>query len=125
MPAMGPLVMLIFCAGLQATANLLFRGGVKQGGGLPDQIPALLHALLRLLLEPLFVVGLIAYVMAAAVWMKILSAAPITYSYPLLVGFTFIFVTLGGVYFFRESLGLVKILGLVIIVVGIMVVSKG
>ncbi len=124
MTTVGSWILLLFCAALQAGANLLFRGGLLQGGGLPDQVPGILRGLLGLLRQPLFVVGVVSYVLAALVWMKILAAEPITLCYPLLVSFTFLFVTMGGAWFFREPLGVAKVVGLAVIVVGILVVSK-
>lgn len=116
------LALIMLAALLQAVANLLLRGGVLVGGGLPLDSSFLLH-LGRLITEPLFVFGLLFYVAAALVWFAALSLEQLSTSYPLLVGATFIFVGLGAVLFFHEAISLTKAFGMIVIAAGIALVA--
>lgn len=55
---------------------------------------------------------------------KILSRAPLSLASPLLAGGTFILAAIGGVYFFGESISPLRWLGIVMIVIGILCVSR-
>jgi multidrug transporter EmrE-like cation transporter len=116
------LVLILLAALLQAVANLLLRGGVLVGGGLPLDASFLLH-LGRLIAQPLFLFGILFYIAAALVWFAALSLEDLSSSYPVLVGATFIFVGVGAVLFFQEAISLVRGLGIIVIVLGIVLVA--
>ena len=81
---------------------------------------------LLLLTQPLFVLGLIFYALSAVVWIKVISTPQneLTSSYPILVGLTFVLVTLGAVFFFEERATWLKVVGIIVILSGIVIVSR-
>jgi len=87
------------------------------------QLSTLSVELLKLMRQPLLVVGLVLYGLASLVWFRVISTENLNSSYPLLVSITFLFVTLGATVLFREPLGLQKILGLISILVGIVLIA--
>ena len=107
---------------LQAVANLLLRGGVLVGGGLPLDASFVVQ-MSRLFTQPLFLLGVLFYAAAALVWFAVLSSENLSSSYPVLVGATFVFVALGAVLFFSEGISLIKALGMIVIVFGIAIVA--
>ena len=56
--------------------------------------------------------------------MTVLSKFEISYAYPFM-SFAFILVTVSSYFLFNESLSVYKVLGLLIIITGIVVASKG
>jgi len=117
-------LLIILCAVLTMGANLGMRHGLLQVGGFvlkEDGIPGLLFRLAR---SWSFVLGVLAYALAAVVWFKVLSLAEVSSSYPLLVGLTFVLVTTGAVLLFHEELRMLKVAGIVVILVGIVLISK-
>jgi len=109
---------------LTACANLMMRHGLLLAGGLSlhgDGAPGLL---LRLAKQWTFVLGLTAYALAAFVWFRVLSIAEVSTSYPILVGLTFVMVSVGAVLWFRESISFLKAVGVAVILVGIVLVAK-
>jgi len=115
-------VLVMLAALLQAGATLLFRGGVLNGGGLSLDSSFILQ-LSRLATQPLFLSGTILYAAAALVWFATFSLADLSVSYPILVAATFILVALGALFFFQEVISTVKVLGMIVIVVGIALVA--
>ena len=105
-------------------ANLMLRGGLLQAGGFSFSLGTLGSNLLALLKEPLFVAGAVLYGVAALVWFRVISTEPLSNAYPLLVSLSFVFITLGAVALFHESLPWQKILGLVVILAGIVLVAR-
>src|SRR3954469_12952108 len=92
------LLLVILSSLFTVSANLMMRGGVLRAGGFSLSLASAL-ALGR---QPLFVGGFLLYGIAAVIWFRVLSVANLSTSYPLLVSLTFVLVTLGAVFFFRE-----------------------
>ena len=115
--------LVVIAAFLTVAGNLLMREGVVRAGGLSLSLPTLAHELAHLARQPLFVLGLLLYGAASLVWFRIVSMENLNSSYPLLVSLTFLFVTLGATFLFREPLSLQKVIGLAVILMGIVLVS--
>ncbi len=64
------------------------------------------------------------YGLAAVVWFYALSITEVSTGYPVLVGLTFVLVSLGAACLFPESLAPAKLAGMVLILAGILLVSQ-
>jgi multidrug transporter EmrE-like cation transporter len=109
---------------LTACANLMMRHGLVLAGGLNLQGDGIPGLLLRLAKQWTFVLGLVAYALAALVWFRVLPIAEVSISYPILVGLTFVMVSVGAVLWFRESISSLKVLGIAVILTGIVLAAK-
>ena len=112
------------CAIATTAANLLLRYGLQQVGGFGLGSGTVISLLFRLLGSAGFIGGLILYGLSALIWFRILSVGEVSSCYPVLVGLTFLMVTSGGVLLFSESIGVMKILGAVTILAGIILIAK-
>jgi len=118
------LTLVLVSAGCTAVANLMLRRGVLAAGA-PSLAPAnFKHGALALAHQPLFIAGVLLYGLAALIWFQVLSLESLSTSYPLLVSFTFLLVTVGAAVFFHEAVTVQKIAGIAIIVLGIVLVSR-
>ncbi len=117
-------VLVMISAGLAVLANLLLRAGVDRAGGFDAEFSTIHLAFFNLLRQPFFDIGIIMYGLATLVWIRILSIEPLSVAYPILVSITFMLVTLGAVALFKESLNANKIIGLLVIIAGIIVISR-
>ena len=117
------ILLIVLAAGMTVAGNLMMREGVVRAGGLSLQLSTFGAELLKLMRQPLLVIGVLFYGLASLVWFRIISTENLNSSYPLLVSITFLFVTLGATVFFREPLGLQKVLGLIAILVGIVLIA--
>jgi multidrug transporter EmrE-like cation transporter len=118
------LLLVLGSALLTACANLMMRHGLVLAGGLSVQADGIPGTVLRLAKQWTFVLGLVAYALAAIVWFRVLSIAQVSTSYPILVGLTFAMVSVGAVLWFRESISSLKVVGIVVILAGIVLVAK-
>ena len=116
----GPLVL---TAVLTMAANLLMRHGLVLAGGLSFAMRPIWKPVIALASEPTFVAGVIAYGLAAIVWFQVLSNAEVTSAYPMLVGLTFLLVSIGGVFLLGETMPAGKVVGLSVILAGIAIVG--
>ena len=129
MPPEGKMPTLVFLfvlasAVLTVCANLMMRHGLVQAGGLSIKGDGILGLLLRLAKQWTFVLGLVAYALAAIVWFRVLSVAEVSTSYPILVGLTFVMVTVGAALFFKESVNLLKVVGIAAVLAGIVMIAR-
>jgi multidrug transporter EmrE-like cation transporter len=123
MSATGLLLVLVTAA-LTMVANLLLRSGIDAAGGFTlGGFAATVAALLKLFMQPKFLVGFVLYFMASVVWFRVVATEPLSVAYPLLVSCTFTLVTAGAVVVFSEPLSARQVLGLVVILAGIALIS--
>jgi multidrug transporter EmrE-like cation transporter len=67
--------------------------------------------------------GLVSYVVSVAVWLLVLARVEVSYAYPFLsVGY--VVVTLMGYFFFQESLSWMRGMGISIIIIGVLLLSR-
>lgn len=119
------LSLVFLSAVLTVAANLMLRAGIERAGGFSAQIQTMSNAIARLMSQPLFGLGILLYAMAVLLWFYVISTEPLSVAYPLLVSLTFIFVTLGAIVVFGEALTLPKVVGMLIILIGIIIVGRG
>jgi len=108
-----------------AIANLSLRSGIGSAGGFDPATRGLIGQVIALATQPFFVIGFLLYGGGALIWFRILSLMHVSTAYPVLVSLTFLLVTVGSVAFFRETLGIEKIVGIAVILIGIGIVSRG
>lgn len=118
------IVYVLVAAGLSATGNLIIKGAVKGMGGLDLGGSHLVQSLFHLFTNPGIVVGLALYLIGFVLWARVLSMSDISTAYPIFISLAFIIVVVGSRLFFDESLNVLKLLGIVIIALGIIVVSR-
>ena len=118
------LLLVIVTAGLTMVANLLLRAGIDAAGGFTlGGVATTVAALLKLFMQPKFLIGFVLYFMASVVWFRVVATEPLSVAYPLLVSCTFTLVTAGAVVVFSEPLSARQVLGLVVILAGIALIS--
>jgi multidrug transporter EmrE-like cation transporter len=77
-----------------------------------------------MLLNPYIMISLVLTLLAGVTWMIAMTKFEISYAYPFtLLGL--VLVTIFSVVFFGESISQYKIVGIVLIMLGIVVISKG
>ena len=118
------LLLVIVTAALTMVANLLLRAGIDAAGGFSlGSLATTAASLLKLFMEPKFLVGFVLYFMASVVWFRVVATEPLSVAYPLLVSCTFTLVTARAMVVFSERLSVRQVLGLVVILAGIALIS--
>jgi multidrug transporter EmrE-like cation transporter len=106
------------------SSNVILRMGVLRAGGFGVSGKGLAADLLALASQPLFLLGMFLYGVAALIWFYIVSTQQLATAYVLLVAIAFIGVTTASHFAFGEPMTPIKILGLVIVLAGIVVTSR-
>ncbi len=111
-------------AALTALANVMLRAGILRFGELSLTARGLMPTIVGLARQPLFVAGFILYGAAAIVWLSAISIEELSTSYPVLVGMTFVLVTACAVPIFGEHFSILKGLGILVILFGVVLVAR-
>jgi multidrug transporter EmrE-like cation transporter len=118
------IILLIVTALFTAVSNVTLRIGLNKAGGFNPSITTLVPDVIRLLSQPFFTFGVICYGLSALIWFRVISNEPLSTAYPLLVSLSFLLITFSAVSLFDEGISSLKWLGLILILSGIVCVSK-
>ena len=77
-----------------------------------------------MLINPHIILALAFSVLAGVSWMIAMTKFELSYAYPFTI-FSLIFVTLFSIIFFEEQLNAHKIIGIVLVAIGIFTISRG
>ncbi|MDD2701957.1 MAG: hypothetical protein PHH36_12080 [Sideroxydans sp.] len=105
-------------------SQLIMRWQVTEAGALPSDIAAKFVYIVNLLLNPWVLSGILATFLAGVSWMLTMTKFEISYAYPF-VSLNYLLVLAAGFTLFGESISTTKILGSVLVILGIIVISKG
>jgi multidrug transporter EmrE-like cation transporter len=108
---------------LNAFAQILLKKGMLGIGHFEIQIQNLFPVIQKVATNLYILLGLGSYVISVAVWLLVLSQVEVSYAYPFLsVGY--VVVTLMGYFFFQESVSWMRVTGILIIIVGVILLSR-
>lgn len=114
------LAMVLFSVLTGALGQMLFKEAVNSTGALTFTF----EALIALFTTPIFLVGLIVFVVSALTWLFALMRVDLSFAYPFL-SLSYVIVTLGGSILFEENVTVPRLVGVAVIVCGLLIVAFG
>ena len=108
---------------LNAGAQLLLKAGVRPLGELSVTLANLLPTTLNVLMQWPIVAGLACYVVSVGVWIVGLSRVEVSLAYPML-SLGYVVNALAAWYLFGEVLGPMRWAGMLLILAGVLVMSR-
>ena len=75
--------------------------------------------------SPLLIIGFAFYVASFLIWLRILKDNKLTMAFPIASAALFICITIFSALFLDEHFSFVRITGMLVIIIGIIIVSKG
>jgi multidrug transporter EmrE-like cation transporter len=107
---------LVFLAGINTCiGNLLLK---------KSRLVATDSSLLSLIFSPWFIGGLLFFGVNVIIFTKSLDKLPVSVAYPVLAGLGFALLAVSGNWIFGERLGWSQFIGVGLILIGIIIVSK-
>ena len=103
---------------LTVLGQFLIKWQAGSAGHVPSDIQGRLLFVAELLSRPWIIAGLGAAFLASICWMLAMTKLPLSHAYPF-TAVTFVLVVLGGAWIFSEPIGISKLAGLALIVVGV------
>ncbi|MDP5132710.1 MAG: EamA family transporter [Paraglaciecola sp.] len=118
------LILIFLSVSLSVAAQLLLKKGMSSQivqSALADSVH--IQSIITILTNFWVLTGLFAYVSSAAIWLVVLSKIEVSKAYPF-VGLGFIGTMLFAYWFLNEPLTLTKALGTLLVVCGVLLISK-
>jgi len=109
---------------LTVYGQIVIKWQVLKAGSLPGLLPEKINFIVHLLFNPWIVSALFAALLASVFWMAAMTKLQLSHAYPFM-GLTFVLVLLGSGVFFQEPVTTLKIVGVLLIVLGLVVASQG
>lgn len=105
-------------------SQLVMRWQVAQAGALPADLIGKAQFVGHLFINPWILSSIVSTLFAGIAWMLTMTRFEISYAYPW-IGLNFVLMFVFGVLLFNESFSATKLLGTLLVVGGIIVMSKG
>jgi hypothetical protein len=116
----------LLCAFLMVGANIFLKMVLADKGfSWRGSVVGLGKDLLQLLSFPLIWAGILLFVAANVLWLMILATQKLAIAYPLQIALVFLFSTTASVFVFSERLTALSVVGLVLVVCGMFLITKG
>jgi multidrug transporter EmrE-like cation transporter len=109
---------------LTVYSQLVMRWQVGIAGPLPADLFGKVGYIVGLLINPWVLTGILATFCAGVSWMMTLTQFQIGYAYPF-VSLTYVLVMFGGIALFNDSVGLSRLVGTAVVMVGVLIIARG
>lgn len=116
------IVLIIISVLLNCSAQILMRKGMLVNG----EVNGLQGLLLSIpsMLTNLFLWGaMLCYAISIVTWMAVLSRVEVSYAYPFL-SIGYVLSAVAGYFWFAESISPIRILGIIVICIGVILISR-
>lgn len=109
---------------LATGGQLLLKAGMTQVGYIgKEKLGSPVKLVLHVLTTPQVLLGLLLFVLSAAVWLVVLSRVPLSFAYPF-VGVTYVLIALFSRFALHEHVPSLRWVGLALIVFGILIIGR-
>ncbi len=109
---------------LNVTANILLKKGLTLIGGISGEKTKILSDSIKAINNPLILLGLFIYGLSFFISLRVLSLKDLTLVYPLFATLIFLFTTIASFLILKEHISFLRIIGMVIMLLGIFIVVK-
>lgn len=118
----GTIALALLSISLGAVGQFLLKLGVNKMGGLSLGCGELANTAVKIATQPHIVVGILLFVFSMVVWLAVLSKMELSRAYPM-VSISYVLVAIMARFILGESLPLTRLLGIVVILVGVTLVN--
>ena len=107
-----------------AIGQVLLKKGMSSMGPLTLSLSKLFSILWRMATNPYVIVGLFIYVGGTVFWLTALSRVDLSYAYPF-ASLSYVVMLAASWLLFREDISVVRLLGTLVVGVGVFIISRG
>lgn len=113
------------CIAFTVYGQLILKWRMNDNLRLPADTTEKVIYLVRLILtDPFVFSGFTSAFVASLFWMAAMTKFNISYAYPFMA-LSFVFVMIGSNLFFGETLGVYKVIGTLVVILGLIILNKG
>ena len=121
---MRAILLVLLFSFLIVSGQVLWKLAIDKNGGLINRDYTAIQNFWNLLLSPYMLFGIGIYMFATVFWMYLLGEYEYSFIYPM-SSMTFVMSLFFASYVFDEEITLYKIIGVLIIILGVFIVTKG
>lgn len=107
---------------LNCCAQLLMRQGMLING-VVEGMTSLLHSVPQMLTNLYLWGAMVCYAISILLWMAVLSKVEVSYAYPFL-SIGYILSAVAGYFWFQEDVSPIRIVGIIVICIGVVLISR-
>jgi multidrug transporter EmrE-like cation transporter len=111
------ILLILFSVSLSVTAQILLKHGISS-----IENANFMRYFVEVFLNPFFILGLSAYIVSLLVWILVLGKVDVSKAYPF-VGLGFIGTMLAAHFLLGETITIIKLVGTLFIVLGVVFIS--
>lgn len=116
--------LLLISVTFNVTANILLKTAVTKTGGISAEATQILTNIAKVAFSPYLIIGLTLYGLSFLIWLRVLTFNDLSRSYPIFATIVFLFTTIGSIKFLNEDVSMTRIIGIIIMLVGIFIVAR-
>lgn len=120
---MNMLPLILLSVFINTAAQILLKKGMNTIGYFAFSLNNLVNLILKIIVNPFIMGGMMCYVAAVFVWLLVLSRVPVSLAYPM-ISLGYITTAIAAMIFFNEALTLTRIAGIFVIIAGVYLVSR-
>lgn len=121
---MGFYQLLVISVTFNVTANILLKKGVTAFGGISGEKAKIFLELSKAVINPFILIGLVLYGFSFLIWLRVLTFNDLSKSYPIFATCVFLLTTFGSLKFLNEDVSMSRIIGMVVMLIGIFIVAR-
>lgn len=115
---MSPFIFIAFSTLFGVSGQLMLKRGMSRMSDTPGR-----SALMYMALSPWVIGGLFIYGIGVLAWLAAMSRLEISYVYPF-ASLGYIGIILGSWFLFKEKISALRVLGILVIIVGVVITSQ-
>ncbi len=117
------LVYILISVILGAIGQIMLKNGLNAMGMLTLNVASLGGTLWRLVTNPFVFFGLVVYVTGTVFWLAALSRVDLSYAYPF-ASLSYVVMLLAAFLIFKENVSLLRIIGTLVVGLGVLIISR-
>lgn len=120
---MNNFILILVSVLIGSIGQVLLKIGANKLESFSLSYKTLYKNLLSVAIVPEILIGLIFFIISFLLWIKVLTKNELSYAYPM-VSIGYIIVTILSKIILKENLNLNKILGIIVIIIGVILINR-
>lgn len=121
---MKNLIVILVSVVLTVAGQMLWKIGANQVGQISITFDNCLSSTIKLFTNLWVVLGCLIFIVSSILWVVALTSENLSYVYPFL-GLGYVLIALVSWLFLKESIGLLRLTGMLLVCIGVILVAKG
>lgn len=116
-------ILVFISVAAMTAAQLLLKKGLIAAGQFPQNFSQLIPFFLKVYTNPYVISAVFLTILTALAWVLAVSRTQLSFVYPFMA-LSYVFVALFSLLFFKEDVGVLRWLGIIVICAGVFLVSR-